>query len=202
MSFVSGISLQSRDRQGFSVINGKQEVINNIYCTGKEDSAMNRVWDILQDKKAVVVFDIDGTLTSYSYGEYHAHHELDRGTAEAFRSVDIYSGCGGIKPLQDYIEQHDPARIFTLSMEPHGHEAQKTDMVGRLYGIYPGNCFYVKDSAEKPKAVISIIDDHFPDIDPRMVVCVDDNESTLRMYEEKTPFCTAHPLLFVERMIS
>lgn len=159
---------------------------------------MSKVWSVLQNPETVVVFDIDGTLTSYSYGEYHAHHELDHGDTEAFRAIDIYSECHGLKPLQDYIRQHDPARIFTLSMEPHGHEKQKTEMVRKLYGIYPSNCFYVKESSIKTTVVRQIIDDRFPKIDPRLVVCVDDNEETLRRYEEQTPFCTAHPLLFVE----
>ena len=38
---------------------------------------MNKVWELLQEPDTVVLFDVDGTLTSYNYGEYHAHHELD-----------------------------------------------------------------------------------------------------------------------------
>ena len=38
---------------------------------------MNRIWELLGEKDTVVLFDVDGTLTSYNYGEYHAHHELD-----------------------------------------------------------------------------------------------------------------------------
>ena len=38
---------------------------------------MGKVWEILHKPDTVVFFDIDGTLTSYDYGEYHAHHERD-----------------------------------------------------------------------------------------------------------------------------
>ena len=38
---------------------------------------MSQIWEILHKPETVVFFDIDGTLTSYNYGEHHAHHELD-----------------------------------------------------------------------------------------------------------------------------
>ena len=38
----------------------------------------------------------------------------------------------------------------------------------------------------------------FPDISPESVVLMDDNDDTLGMYMLQTPFCTAHPMIFME----
>ena len=94
---------------------------------------MSDIWEILHKPDTVVFFDIDGTLTSYNYGKLHAHHELD-GTPE-FRNVNIYADCKRLGPLYDYISGHDVNRLFCISREPHGHEAWKSEMVERLYGI-------------------------------------------------------------------
>ncbi len=157
---------------------------------------MNKIWDLLHCEDTVVFFDIDGTLTSYNYGEYHAHHELD-GT-EAFRDINIYAGCRRLEPLYDYISGHDMNRIFCISREPHGHEAWKSEMVKRLYGIPESHCFYTLEASEKPAIVKARVKELFPDISPRSVILIDDNDDTLAMYMAQTPFSTAHPMLFME----
>lgn len=128
---------------------------------------MNRIWELLHEKETVVLFDVDGTLTSYSYGDYHAHHELDY--TPAFRDVNIYADCKRLEPIYDYIKSHDTARIFCISREP---------------------------------TVIAkkIVDEHFPGLSPRKVVCVDDSDETLGRYMKETDFCTAHPMIFMEYM--
>ena len=103
----------------------------------------------MHEKDTVVLFDIDGTLTSYSYGEYHAHHELDY-TPE-FMDVNIYSDCRRLDPIYDYIKDHGTDRVFCISREPHGHEEWKSDMVKRLYGIPKDHCYYTLDPDEKDR---------------------------------------------------
>ena len=159
---------------------------------------IHRMWNLLHEEDTVIFFDIDGTLTSYDYGEYHAHHELDY-TPE-FRDVNIYADCKRLKPMYDFIQGHDMDRIFCISREPHGHEAWKSEMVERLYGIPASHCFYTLESEDKPKIVIEKVREHFPDIDPKKVVCMDDNDVTLGMYMQQTPFSTAHPMIFMEHL--
>lgn len=158
---------------------------------------MSRIWEILHKPDTVVFFDIDGTLTSYSYGELHAHHELD-GTS-AFKDINIYADCRRLQPIYDYISSHDIRRIFCISREPHGHEEWKSEMVERLYGIPQAHCFYVREAKEKPGVIMEQVNSRFPGIAPESVVLVDDNDDTLGMYMAQTPFCTAHPMIFMER---
>ena len=159
---------------------------------------MNRIWELLHEKETVVLFDVDGTLTSYSYGEYHAHHELDYTTA--FRDVNIYVDCKRLEPIYDYITSHGTDRIFCISREPHGHEEWKSDMVERLYGIPKSHCYYTLDTDKKPMIAKKIVGEHFPGLSPRKVVCVDDSDETLGRYMKETDFCTAHPMIFMEHL--
>ncbi len=159
---------------------------------------MNRIWELLHQKDTAVLFDVDGTLTGYNYGEYHAHHELDY-TPE-FRDVNIYEDCKRLMPMYDYIKQHGTDRIFCISREPHGHEAWKSAMLEKLYGIPVSHCYYTLEADEKPALAKQIIKENLGDISPRKVVCIDDNDETLGMYMLQTEFCTAHPMIFVEHM--
>ena len=158
---------------------------------------MSKIWEILHKPDTIVFFDIDGTLTSYNYGEHHAHHELD-GTPQ-FRDVNIYADCKRLEPLYNYIKSHDVNRLFCISREPHGHEAWKSEMVERLYGIPADHCFYTLEAAEKPQIVINKVKELFPGISPESVVLMDDNDDTLGRYMAQTPFCTAHPMIFMEQ---
>ena len=157
---------------------------------------MSRIWEILHKSDTVVFFDIDGTLTSFNYGAYHAHHELD-GTP-AFRNVNIFKDCKRLQPVYDYIKEHDVSRIFCISRDPHGHAEWKSEMAERLYGIPESHCFYVLETYEKPRLVMEKVDDLFPGISKKSVVLIDDNDETLKMYMDQTPFCTAHPMIFME----
>ncbi len=159
---------------------------------------MNRVWELLNEADTVVLFDVDGTLTSYNYGEYHAHHELD--FTPQFRDVNIYADCKRLLPMYNYIQKHGTDRIFCISKEPHGHEQWKSEMLGRLYGIPADHCFYTLGYDGKPVIAQRIIDDRFPGLSPEKVVCIDDSDTALEMYMKQTRFRTAHPMIFMEHI--
>ena len=53
---------------------------------------------------------------------------------------------------------------------------------------------------EKPQIVMDKVKTLFPGIDPKSVVLMDDNDDTLGMYMKQTPFCTAHPMIFMEHL--
>ena len=73
-------------------------------------------------------------------------------------------------------------------------------MVERLYGIPASHCFYTLEAAEKTHIVINKVKELFPDISPESVVLMDDNDDTLGKYMAQTPFCTAHPMIFMEHL--
>ena len=158
---------------------------------------MGRIWEKLNDPKTTLVFDIDGTLISYNYGEFRAHHELDRAkTEEEFRSVDIYNGCRGSPVIRDFLKNRDLRNVYCLSMEPHQHDESKKRAVHMYYGILPSNVFLVEDHSEKPGVLKKIAEASKADRDS--LVFIDDNSMVLRKVEEETGFCTAHVTVFFE----
>ena len=159
---------------------------------------MSKIWQLLNEPDTVVLFDVDGTLTSYSYGELHSHHELDFTTE--FRNVNIYADCKCLLPMYNYIKRHGVDRVFCISKEPHGHEDWKSQMLERLYGIPEDHCYYTTDTAEKTALAERIVREHFGEFPPGKVICVDDNDETLALYMKQTDFCTAHPMIFMENV--
>lgn len=61
-----------------------------------------------------------------------------------------------VDAITDYIIGHDVNRLYCISREPHGHEAWKSEMVERLYGIPAPHCFYTLDASKKPQIVGNI----------------------------------------------
>ncbi len=158
---------------------------------------MSRIWEKLNDPETTLVFDIDGTLISYNYGEFRAHHELDRAeTEEEFRSVDIYNGCRGIPAIRDFLKNRDPQHVYCLSMEPHQHDVSKKKAVHMYYGILPSHVFLVEDHSEKPGVLKKIAE--ASGADQNNLVFIDDNSMVLRRVEEETGFSTAHVTVFFE----
>ncbi len=158
---------------------------------------MSRIWEILKQPDTVLVFDIDGTLISYNYGEYRAHHELDNIVSEEeFTKVDMYNGSRGIPVIRDFLKGKDLNRVYCLSMEPHRHELSKKTAVNLYYGIDPSHIYLVEDHSMKPATLERIAE--IAGVEENRLIFIDDNSKVLRSVEEQTPFYTAHVSIFFE----
>ena len=153
-----------------------------------------KVWDIMQNPDSLIFFDIDGTLTSNTYGKYHAYLEGDDG----YKRIDYYKDCVALLPIKRFIDRHDIRRIYCISTEYGGKEEFKIDFVRRAYGILRENCFFVNDHNDKPDLIKNFVFCAYEDIDPLTVVLVDDNDGVLKKYRDETPFCSAHPMIFMK----
>ena len=150
----------------------------------------------LQDKNALLVFDIDGVLSSYNYGKLTAHHELDGAlTEDEFRKIDLYASARGIPVIRDFIRTLDIDNVYCLSMEPHGPEVSKTQFVHDYYGILESHCRYVEDAGDK----VAVLNELYAEHNEKSFFCyIDDNAQVLRNVQNNTRFNTAHVTLFFE----
>lgn len=151
----------------------------------------NATFRYLQKRNTPVVFDIDGTLTSYNYGKMHAHIEGDE---EEF--PDIYKEARPLPLIQKYFRCHGTENIWCVSKELHELEASKSAFVQRYYGLEPRKIFYAKNDAIKLQ-ILETLKERLLKEKPTPVY-VDDDERFLAEVEEKTGFYTAHVTLFFE----
>ncbi len=155
--------------------------------------------EILKHKKAVVVFDIDGTLLSYNYGKRYAHHEADIAEdEERFLKADIYKNAKGIPLIRKYIKRHSDNIYLCLSKEPHGQENSKAKRIEQYYGIRARNCHFAIDIDGKISYLQRLRDDYgfaMP------IIYIDDNDDTLMAVEKELHYAdiyTAHVTIFFE----
>lgn len=150
---------------------------------------------ILESPGTAVIFDVDGTLTDYAYGRFHAQLEEDFTDREAANNTNIYAGCRRIETMGGYIDRHGMTKIACLSMEATGRQRWKVDMLGRNYGIPSERIFFVGSTKEKVGAARMIVERLFPDAE--QVVMVDDDIATLAEFQRDTDILTATPMTFV-----
>lgn len=156
----------------------------------------NRVREILSLPDTGVVFDVDGTLTDYSYGEQHALDELDFEDRTAADAVNIYdASCRRIETIGSYIDGHGIERVACLSTEATGRGEWKREMILRNYGIPPERVFLVDKTEDKPRVLQEISETLLGGMS--RIVYVDDSVETLSLVQRETDFLTAHPMIFM-----
>lgn len=166
---------------------------------------MNKVLDYLKETHAPLVLDIDGVLSSYNYGEYHAHHEMDRPGALVTALYGLYTKIAKPIPViqkfikENYVDTGNIGKVYCLSQEPHGLEEEKRWFVRQYYGIPYENCYFVTAANDKIKVLEEIKILFNSEEKP---VYIDDNTSMLRDVEECTHYITAHVTLFFEEDIA
>ena len=162
---------------------------------------MSKLKSVLSDPKTLVVFDIDGTLSSYNYGDYHCHHEKDTlETKDEFDQIDVYMTARRIPVIVEYIKEHIRygGRVFALSKEPHGREESKRRFCKIAYGINPSDVYCVKENVGKIDKLREW-SEAYKVLEPEgHIVFIDDNEQVLRMVEDNTDVYTAHVTIFFE----
>lgn len=153
--------------------------------------------NILENPSTAVIFDVDGTLTDYAYGETHAQLELDFSDRERADATNIYDdSCRRIKTMRRYIQSHGIGMIACLSVEATHREHWKLEMLRRNYGIPSDRVFFVRSSEEKvakAKEIAEMLFDAATD-----VVMVDDDISTLARFQQETDILTATPMIFMD----
>ncbi len=167
----------------------------------KEETKMSisKINTILNNPHTLIVWDIDGTLTSYNYGECHCHHELDGEIPESeFRKINLYPQAKPLPIIQRFVTEHSKNIQIALSVEPHGYEKEKETFVKKYYpGITDVVCVGSEDEKlEYLKRLDQCYKDVFPDT--KFVVYVDDHTQFLHRVEKNTNIYTAHVTLFFE----
>lgn len=144
--------------------------------------------------ETAVVFDIDGVLARYEFGNLQHGAEVE-GDWEAYvREANPYAAIPPAPPLQRFISAKDPHKVFACSVAADYEEPGKRDFVLRHYDIPADHVIMVRSKDQKIAVLDQIAQDQ--GLDPLQVVLVEDTVKTLDVAAAKG-FATCHVSSFL-----
>ena len=142
------------------------------------------------EPETALVFDIDGVLAPYEYGEL-CHSACPDDDWERFvREEDPYGHMRPVRLIQRLIEEKGPERVYACSVAMDFEAAGKRDFVLRNYGIPANHVSIVSAKAnklaflEEVRAALGV--------EPARVALIEDTVGTLNLVYEQTGFTTVH----------
>ena len=138
-------------------------------------------------KKGIVVFDIDGVLAAYEFGEdchYAAVWE------EAFKSEtdNPYCQIHPLPKLQQFIQEMNPENVYVCSVASPFEMDAKRGFVTRNYAIRKENILFVEEKSKK----IDILKQIKEERGEKQIAIVDDTVKTLDQIFNQGGFLTIH----------
>ena len=158
----------------------------------------NKVLEYITNNDCPIVFDLDGTLSSYNYGEYQANSDLDGVDDKLFFDEHIYlTVAKPIPVIQEFLKKKNMDNIYLLSMEHGNKEEEKIEFVVGNYRFKRENCHFTKTFEEKIDILNKLEKEFRSNLTP---VFIDDYAELLREVRDKTNYYTAHVTLFFENI--
>lgn len=157
---------------------------------------MSKILELINDKDSVVVFDIDGVLAKYEFGE-HNHNSCSDAEWDAdaeHQSELVYSSAKPVRFFQKLIL--DKRNVYACSVASHGEEKAKKAFIRRHYAIPEENIILVDNKLDKLQALHNI-KAKYPDIPDRLVVMIEDTVKTLTYIQENSGYSTCHVSSFL-----
>lgn len=140
---------------------------------------MSKLIDYLLEPETAVVFDIDGVLAVYEFGEL-SHSACPDDEWESYvRAHDPYASSRPVAEIREFVRRKGPERVFACSVAADFEATGKRDFVLANYPIAPDHVRIVGDKADK----LGFLDDvaRVHALPRRRVALVEDTVSTLDM---------------------
>ena len=158
---------------------------------------MSTIQEILANTKSVFVFDIDGVLAVYAYGE--RNHNVCREDAwqDYVQNHDLYATAQPVKILQGLIRQHDSSRVFVCTRASRTEMEQKRDFAVKQYGINPEHVLFTHSNRKKLGAMRFLHDRFFQDLPDELMVMIEDSADVLTNIQDHSDYSTVHISYFL-----
>ena len=153
----------------------------------------SRLLDLMRQPETAVVFDIDGVLAVYEFGDVCHAAAPDGSWEEYVVSNNPYASIPPAPALQRFIAQRDPSRLFACSVAEPYEEEGKRNFVLRNYAIAPKNIRMVASKDEKVAFLEHVAESL--GISRTQVVLVEDTVKTLDAAQAQG-FTTCHVSTF------
>lgn len=159
-----------------------------------EAKMSNIIETIYKDGEAVLVFDIDGVLAKYEYGDHNhnicSDEEWDS-NAEYYSKL-MYEQAQPVKLLRHLINDFRVGKnVYACSVASVYEGKAKKNFVLRNYSIPEENIVLVKSKMDKLKALDSI-KRLYPNLSDKKLVLIDDTVKTLTHVQDNSNYSTCH----------
>lgn len=151
---------------------------------------MSRILDYLMEPECVVVFDIDGVLAPYEFGELCHSACPDEDWKSYVLTKHPYAHIRPVPQLQRFIQKKGAGKVFACSVAEDYEEEGKRDFVVGSYGLAPEHVLFVRSKKEKVPALKTLA--ATLGVPERRIALVDDAVKTLDAVMEETGCTTVH----------
>lgn len=155
-----------------------------------EGSIMSRILEYLREPETVTVFDIDGVLAPYEFGDLCHSACPDEDWKSYVLTKHPYAHIRPVPQLQRFIEEKGADKVFACSVAEDYEEEGKRDFVVRSYGLAPEHVLFVRSKKEKVPALKELASSL--GLPEKRVALVDDAVKTLDAVMEETDCTTVH----------
>lgn len=158
--------------------------------------------DYINNKKTVFVFDIDGVLAKYEYGDdlSHAFCSESYWPKITDTNIDIYKKARAVPTFKRLIKPRTN-NVFVCSREvnPLFMEMKRKFVIDN-YNINPDNIFFVKTDKDKLDIMYKIytMDKYYYDLTENDICIIDDSTSVLDYVYDNSRFTTIHVSSFLK----
>jgi len=159
---------------------------------------MNKIKELLKDKKSVLVFDIDGVLAVLEFGKYNHYYASDEDWDKFVEDNNLYTEDKVSKKMQEFLKDIDKDRVYVITQIGTDKEGiYKKEYAVKYYGIKPENIYFVYRNNDKISKLNEIRNKH-PEAEDYQVIMIDDTPDVLTDVQLKTKYSTAHISSFLD----
>lgn len=161
------------------------------YLIGKE------LMNYLNNKDNILIWDIDGVICVYAYGDHKINACSDAEFEEYCKEHDVYADGTAPKKLVDIVNSLEPGRQYVCSKDSGSfEEGYKRDYIARNYNIPDDHVKMVQHNSDKLKFMKELR--WSLGISPKNIAMIDDNIEVLcEIDEDDSGFTTIHISSFV-----
>jgi hypothetical protein len=151
---------------------------------------MSDILSYLAEPETVVVFDIDGVLAPYEFGELSHAACLDGDWKTYVLEEHPYAHIRPVPQIQRFIEKKGRTRVFACSVAEDYEEEGKRDFVVANYGLPADHVKLVRSKSDKVAELRALAKEFCAS--ERRVALVEDTVKTLDEVARKTGCTTVH----------
>ena len=145
---------------------------------------------LAENPESIFVFDVDGVLASYEYGDYN-HGYPEYVWENLVMKGDPYQEARSFKIMQEFISRH-LENCYIASVCCNENEMwMKRDFIERHYHIDESHMYFT-DSKEEKLEVLDDIQLNHPELESKYICIIEDTVDTLNYIQEYSEFSTVH----------